>query len=195
MSPPKLMTKTERETVRKVLRQWRVPSRQIDAVLRHGVFGPGATGLVSDEIEPGVAIMVDEARDQELAALFDWRAGLGDEGFAARWETNPAPHAHVLLCPHAPEAIYTYQVSVRRPVKLTRTFLLLVSKHAPILSLLLEPGAVIWLVPQWVAIREWAREGTGSAGDLLAHALPVGRVDTTPHGLEQALEHVGYSYA
>ena len=187
-----LMTKTEREAVRKALGQWHVPPRQIDAVLRHGVFGPGASGLVSEEIEPGVAIRVDEARDRQLAKVFEWRARLGDEEFVAHWATNPAPHAHVLLCPHAPEAIYAYQVSVLRPVKLTRTFLLLVSKHARILSLLLEPGAVIWLVPQSIALREWAREGAGTAYDLLRHALPVGTVDTPPRGLMQALEHVGF---
>ena len=79
-----------------------------------------------------------------------------------------------------------------RPVKLTRTFLLLVSKHARILSLLLEPGAVIWLVPQTVAMREWAREGVGTAYDLLSHALRVGRVEARPRGLEEALEHVGH---
>jgi hypothetical protein len=192
MSATALMTKTEREAVRRALGQWQVPRRQIDAVLRHGVFGPGATGLVSKEIEPGVAILVDEGRDGQLARLFEWRARVGDEEFAASWETNPAPHAHVLLCPHAQEAIYAYQVSVLRPVKLTRTFLLLVSKQAKILALLLEPGAVIWLVPQTIAVREWAREGAGTAHDLLRHALPVGTVDRRPRGLEQALAHVRF---
>jgi len=98
----------------------------------------------------------------------------------------------VLLCPHAPEAICAYQVSVLRPVKLTRTFILLVSKHARILAVLREPGAVIWLVPQSVAMREWAREGAGTAYDLLRHALPVGTVETPPRGLERALSHVGF---
>jgi hypothetical protein len=67
-----------------------------------------------------------------------------------------------------------------------------VSKHARILSLLLEPGAVIWLVPESVALREWAKEGAGAAYDLLRHALPVGTVDAPPRGLERALEHVGF---
>lgn len=185
----------EREAVSRAPGQSHVPRGQIDAVLRHGVFGPGATGLVSEEIEPGVAIRVDETRDRQLARLFEWRAGLDDEQFAAQWETNPARHAHVLVCPHAPEATYAYQVRVLRPVKLTRTLLLLVSKHARILSLLLEPGAVIWLVPQAIAMREWASEGVGTADDLLAHALPVGQVKTPPRGLEQALGHFGYSDA
>jgi hypothetical protein len=195
MSATELMTRTERTTVRKALGQWHVPRRQIDAVLRHGVFGPGASGLVFEKVEPGVAIRVDEARDRQLARLFEWRAGLDDDQFADQWETNPGPHAHVLLCPHAPEAIYAYQVSVLRPVRLTRAFLLLVSKHARILSLLLQPGAVIWLVPQTIAIRERAKEGAGTADGLLDHALPVGQVETPPRGLQLALEHVGYSDA
>lgn len=82
-----------------------------------------------------------------------------------------------------------------RPVKLTRTFLLLVSKHARILSLLFEPGSVICLVPQAVAIREWAKEGAGTADELLDHMLPVGQVEIPPRGLEQALEHVRFSEA
>lgn len=93
MSPVKLMTKTERATVREALGQWHVPRRQIDAVLRHGVFGAGASGLLFEEIEAGVAIRVDETRDRELARLFQWRAALKDEEFIARWETDPAPHA------------------------------------------------------------------------------------------------------
>lgn len=186
------ISKPERNQLRRVLNQWRVPPRQAEEILRHAVFGPGALGLDSDQMERGVAIMVDERRDSELAGLFDWRARLGDEAFAAEWETNPAPHAHVLLCPHAPEAIYAYTVRAIRPAELTRTYLLLVSKHARILSFLRQPGATIWLVPQTVALREWAKEGLGIAYEVYSRALPVGVVDAPPAGLDSALEHVGY---
>jgi len=143
-------------------------------------------------MERGVAIMVDERRDPELARLFEWRARLDDEAFAAEWETNPFPHAHVLLCPHAQEAIYAYRVSVIRPVTLTRTYLLLVSRQARILSLLREPGATVWLIPQGLAWRERAKEGAGTAYDVYSRALPIGVVPTPPSGLDLALEHVGY---
>ncbi len=155
------------------------------------MFGPGALGLTSHDMEPAVAIMVDETRDPTLARLFRWRAELGGEEFADLWLTEPTPRAHVVICPHAPEALWTYQVNMLRPLELQRSYLLLVSKHAHVLSLLLKPGSVVWLMPQWVAISEWAREGLGTAHDLLAHALPVGQVTAPPAGLEAALAHVG----
>ena len=182
----------ERATLRQVLRDWRVPAQQAAVILRHAVSGPGAVGLVPADAERGVGIMVNEVQDPKLARLFGWRARLEDEQFARRWQTDPVPRAHVILCPHAPEAIWAYHLVVRRPVKLERTYLLLFSKHAPILSFLEQSGSVIWLVPETVAVREWAREGLGTADELVACALPVGAVQAPLPGLEMALEHVGY---
>jgi hypothetical protein len=189
MSRAERLREPERVTLRRLPGQWRVPRRQIEAAAPSRVRPRRARAALRGGA--GVAIMVDEARDRRLAGLFAWRRALGEAAFAAAWETNPAPHAHVLFCPHAPEALYAYQVSVLRPVTLTRTFLLPVSKHAHVLSLLREPGAVIWLVPQRVAIREWAREGVGSYEELVPHMLPVGQVQMPRRGLERALEHVG----
>ncbi len=191
MSAREPMSREERSRLRKVLCRWRVPPTQVEAMLDHAVFGPGALGLDSEQMEPGVAIMVDETRDPTMARLFRWCAQLRDEQFAAQWQTKPTARAHVLMCPFAPEALWAYRVEVLRPVKLERTYLLLVSKHAHVLSLLLKPGSIVWLVPQMVAMREWAREGLGTAYDLLSRALPVGRVTEPPRGLEQTLEHVG----
>ena len=78
---------------------------------------------------------------------------------------------------------------------MTRTFLLALSKTAHILTFLREPGATIWLVPQTVAMREWAKEGLGVFEDLYSRALPVGIVTAPPAGLEAALAHVGFTGA
>jgi hypothetical protein len=188
----KLMTAYERDTMRRTFSQWHVPPRQAEEILRHAVFGPGALGLRSEQMEPGVAIMVNERRDPQLASLFRWRDQVGDEQVAAQWRIDPVARAHVVMCPHAPEAVWAYHVTVLGPIALTRTYLLLVSKHAHVLSLLRESDSVVWLVQQSVAMREWAREGLGTAYDLLSHALPVGLVTAPPRGLEQALEHVGF---
>jgi hypothetical protein len=189
------MSNAERKKLRKHLKQWRLPSKQVDQILRHAVFGPGAVRLDFDQQDRGIGIMVDESRDPELAGLFDWRARLDVNEFAFEWQTNAMPRAYGLLCPDAPEAIYAYNVEVLRPVKLTRTYLLLASKQARILAYLREPGTTIWLVPQAVAWREWAKEGLGTADDVFSRALPVGQVNTRPVHLDTVLRHIGFSEA
>jgi hypothetical protein len=136
--------------------------------------------------------MVDEGRDPQLERLFDRRAELDDDAFLDEWESG-APHAHTLLCPQAPEALFAFTVRVIRPIALTRTYLLLVSKQARMLSFLRQRGATIWLVPRAVALREWAKEGAGTGYELYSQALPVGLVTAPPVGLGAALGHVGFS--
>lgn len=191
----RLMTREERSELRRELRSWRVPRREIERLLQHAVFGPGATDLVADRIEPRVGIMVDESRDPALARAFARRAELDDDAFLAEWQTGDPPYGRTILCPHAPQALFAYAVSIARPVALTRMFLLALTKTAHILTFLREPGATIWLVPQTVALREWAKEGLGVFEDLYSRALPVGIVTRPPAGLEAALEHVGFTGA
>lgn len=192
MSKAQLLTKPERNRIRQVLGEWRIPPAVIKEILRDGVFGPGVLGFEQDGVDRGIAITVDEGRDPQLARLFDRRAELDDDAFLEEWESG-APHAHTLLCPQAPEALFAFTVRVNRPITLTRTYLLLVSKQARILSLLRQRGATIWLVPHAVALREWAKEGTGTGYELYSQALPVGLVTAPPVGLDAALGHVGFS--
>jgi hypothetical protein len=192
MSKAQLLTKPERKRIQGVLGEWRIPPAIIKEVLRDGVFGPGVLGFEQDGVDRGVAIMVDEDRDPQLARLFDRRAELDDDAFLEEWESG-APHAHTLFCPQAPEALFAFTVRVNRPIALTRTYLLLVSKQARMLSFLRQRDATIWLVPHAVALREWAKEGAGTGYELYSQALPVGLVEMPPAGLGAALRHVGFS--
>lgn len=191
MSNAQLLTKAERNKLRAVLAEWRIQPALIKAILRDGVFGPGVLGFEQDGVDRGVAIMVDEARDPQLARLFGRRAELDDDAFLAEFESG-APRTHALRCPRAPEALLAITVRVNRPTALTRTYLLLVSKQARILSLLRQPGATVWLVPHTVALNEWTKEGAGTGYDLYSRALPVGLVTSPPAGLDAALDHVGF---
>jgi hypothetical protein len=193
MSRAQLLTRPERKRIRKVLGQRRVEPAVTRELLRHAVFGPGVLGFEQDDrVDRGVAIMVDQGRDPELARLFRRRAELDDDAFLEEWESG-AQRAHTLLCPQRPEALFAFTVCVNRPVALTRTYLLLVSKQARMLSLLRRPGATIWLVPHAVALREWAKEGAGTGYELHSQALPIGLVTTPPVGLGAALAHVGWA--
>lgn len=185
-----LMNPSERTRIREVLREWGVPRSQIEAILRDGVFGPGTIGS-DDEPDPGVGIMVDERRDARLARLFEWRARIGDAEFAAGFRTR-APHAVIFLCPHGPQALLAFTIEVLRPLKLRRTYLLLLAKQPRIIAILRRPGAVAWLVPHDTAISEWAKEGAGTPEELYSRALPVGTVTRPPAGLARALAHVGF---
>ena len=192
MSGAQLLTKPERNRIREVLGEWRIPPAIIKQVLRDGVFGPGVLGFEQDGSDRGVAIMVDEGRDPQLARLFHRRVELDDDAFLDEWESG-APRAHTLFCPQAPEALFAFTVRVNRPIALTRTYLLLVSKQARMLSFLRQRGATIWLVPHAVALREWAKEGAGTGYELYSQALSVGLVTAPPVGLGAALGHVGFS--
>ena len=180
----------ERTRIREVLREWGVPRLQIEAILRDGVFGPGTIGT-DDEPDPGVGLMVDERRDPQLGRLFQWRARIGDGEFAAGFSTR-APHAVIFLCPHAPQALLAFTVEVLRPLKLRRTYLLVVAKQPWIIAILRRPGAVAWLVPQATAISDWAKEGADTPEELYSRALSVGSVTRPPAGLARALARVGF---
>ena len=184
------MHPSERMKVREALLEWGVPRSQIEAILQDGVFGPGTIGTDA-EPDPGVGLMVDEHRDPKLARLFEWRARVENDEFAQRFRAR-APHAAIFLCPHAPQALLAFTIEVRRPVKVRRTYLLVVASQPRTIAILRRPGAGVWLVPHTAAISDWAKEGAGNPWELYSRALPVGSVTRPPMGLARALAHVGY---
>lgn len=190
-----LLSAEERERLTTFLAEWGAPPHVIADTLNDAVFGPGVIALQSDDpaLAPGVGIIVDDERDRDLAHLFERRALLDDQSFLAQWQAGPHPHTRVLLCPHGPEAMLAYTIEVTRPIKLSRTFLLLISKQAAILSTLQQSGASVWLFPKDIALREGARQGKGSAYDIYSRALPLGAVTAPTTNLDIALKHVGYN--
>jgi hypothetical protein len=192
MSHQDLLSDAERTRLTRVLSSWGLAPKEIINLLHDAVFPPGISGGKPEGMEPFVAIMIDQTRDPGLAHLFEWRAGRDDLAFAAEWKTGAGSQARTILSPRAPEALFAYTIDITSPAPFRRTYLILVSKQANVLSLLLKPGTSIWLVPQPAAVTEWAKEGTGTAYDLLATALPVGVVQAPPVALRQALEHVGH---
>ncbi len=138
-----LLSAEERERLTALLTEWDAPPQLIQDTLTDAAFGPGVMALQPDDpaLRPGIGIIVDEERDPDLARLFERRGLLDDQSFIADWEAGPRPHTRVLLCPHGPEAMLAYTIEVIRPITLTRTFLLLISKQAAVLSALQLLGA------------------------------------------------------
>ena len=188
-----LLNPQEQSKITDALTSWGVGREVIAETLTDAVFGPGLIGMYPDDptLSIGVGILVDEHRDPALAGLFHRRRRItNDRAFLKRWRTGVF-HTRLVLCPHAPEALVALGVSIERPRRLRRTYLLLASKGAHVLTYLTQPGAHVWLVPQQVGMREWAREGTGTAYDIWGQSLPLGHIQTPINSIRLALRHVG----
>jgi hypothetical protein len=188
----RLMTREERVTVRRELRSWQVRRGDVERLLRDAVFGPGATAMLAEGIEPGVGIVVDASRDPALERAFDRRAELDDDAFLAEWQIGDRPYGRTVLCPHAPQALFAYTVSIARPVAVTRTFLLALSKTAHILTFLRKPGRRSGSCRRRSRCANGRRRASASLRICNSRALPVGIVTAPPAGLEAALAHVGF---
>jgi hypothetical protein len=174
------------------LAEWGMPSEQITEILSDAVFGPGVIGMQPERVGLGVGILVEETRDPELSALFEHRRRITDDrAFLANWRLGPV-RIGTVRCPHSPEAIFGYSITIEQPIALSRTFLLLLSKQAHILSWLQHPATSVWLVPHSAGIEAWAKEGAGTAGELWAQCLPLGEIELPSVNLGLALKHVGY---
>jgi hypothetical protein len=167
----------------------------VKETLRYAVFGPGVVGVEAQasKAHHDLAILVDDERDTELARLFDLRRDVDDEAFATGWTLDMPGQILTLASPTAPEALCAYTIEIARPVNLRRTFMLLLSKQAQLLSWLQQPGTTVWLTPKAAGLRAWAREGLSTPEDFYAASLPVAVVQEPSMGLGLALRHVGFS--
>ena len=119
------------------------------------------------------------------------RAERDDQAFLADWKVDRT-HTRVLRAPEAPEALIAYIVFISKPIRLTRTYLLLASKGGRALEWLAQPGTNVWLIPHRLAIREWAKEGLGSSQDIYDRILPIGEVLEPSLAIEAAMTHIDH---
>jgi hypothetical protein len=180
---------------RRALKAWGMTRVEIDNTLRWATLGPGLAQMTATDpgIPQGLGIVIDEARDADLARLFALRERLDDDEFLAQWESSPASAARVVMDPASPQALLRYTLVIERPERVERRFLFLVHKLAPQLLWLQQPGTQLWLVPQRIA--QSAPAGITSAYDIVSRCLPVGMVSAPLAGLDEALAHVGYAEA
>ena len=185
----------ERALFAEILSAWGGSPDLVEETLRDAVFGPGVVGVEAQASKPNhdLAILVDDERDPELARLFNFRRDLDDEVFVAQWRVDVPGQILTLASPSAPEALCAYTVEIARPVNLRRTFMLMVSKQARLLSWLQEPGTAVWLTPKAADLRAWAQEGLGTPDDFYATSLPLAVVQQPSMGVGLALRHVGFT--
>ena len=188
-----LLSATERERLTAMLTRWQVDPSTIADTLKHAVFSPGLAGLQSadPEMNPGVAIMIDEQRDPTIARIFQHRAAQDDQTFLADWKPE-STHTRVLLDPERSEALVAYTIHITRPQAITRTYLLLASSGGQPLAWLAQPGTHVWLIPHHLATQQWAKEGAGAAADIYDRMLPLGEVTDPGLAIEASLQHIRY---
>jgi hypothetical protein len=174
----------------KALSAWGMTDADVEDTLRWSTFSPGLIEMKSDdpEMPPGVAILVDESEDDDLARLFALRERLDDDEFLAQWEISPDRAARVVLNPAGPQAVFRYAMSIERPERVERRFLFLVHALAPQLVAFQQPGTQLWLIPKHVAMEQ--ASGVTSAYEVISHCLPVGMITEPLPTLDRALAHV-----
>ena len=73
---------------------------------------------------------------------------------------------------HAPQALLAFTIEVRRPVKVRRTYPLVVASQPRTIAILRRPGAGVWLVPHSAAISDWAKEEPATRGSCTPARCP-----------------------
>jgi hypothetical protein len=182
----------EREQITSTLADWGVERWLSDVLLADATFGPGAIGWPDNNrgVAAGLGILIDPGRDPQIAAVFHRRRKIHDDRkFVASYQTTPTS-AWAILSPEGPEALIGIQAAITKPRHIQRTFLLLGSRNLPLLEPLTKTGSTIWLVPKHIGVREWAREGTGTAYDIWKHSLPLGYITTPMASIQLALHHL-----
>jgi hypothetical protein len=180
----------EHARLAQLLARWGTSPEEIAAVLADASFGPGVISVTADpDLPPGVGIIIDTDTDQALGALLGWRTRASNEDVAAGVEVSQIA-ATTFLCPDGPEALLAYTIQLSRPWELRRTFLLMLSTRLDIYAALTRPGTTIWLVPHRTAIREWAREDTGTANDVWHESLPIAQTTSDSLAIAHALQHI-----
>jgi hypothetical protein len=148
--------------------------------------GPQGIGIVVPEDDQVVGAAFALRRQADDAVLDElWRPG------SARWSFLAHPDVPVALLRFAP-SVEARLTPAARWQQMERAFLFDPGQLGPMLVGFLEPGRLIWLVPESVAVRAQMR-GAADPGnlydDMLAHCLLVGAVpeDARPRSVEEAM--------
>jgi hypothetical protein len=157
---------------------------QIEPIPSGGPHGIGIVVPEDDQVLGPVFALRRQANDALLDEL--WRASSG------RWSFLAHPTVDVALLRYGLSAEVRPSSTAAPWVSIERAFLFDPQRLADMLRGFLEPGRMIWLVPESVAISAGAR-GTADPGnlydDMLAHCLPVDVVpeNARARSVEEAL--------
>jgi hypothetical protein len=171
---------------------WGMTETQVAETLEATDFGFGLVELGAADGEPsrGVAIVVDDRRDERLRELFAWRKQATDEEYAAGWATAGPPHVRVVLGPDE-QALVRFGITISAPAPLERRYLFAVPLIARVLAKMQIPGTGIWLVPATVIEKEAAGGGPRAAYEVADRCLQVGVIERAVPSIDEALAHVG----
>ncbi len=168
---------------------WGLSTAEIDETLEGTSFSFGLVELAPEPAKhhPEIAIVVDDRRDPELSELFDWRESSANAAVDPEWEP---PLIRVILGADE-QALLRLGVTIVKPNRVERRFLLSVNVDAKLLTLMQISGTGIWLAASSRIQREAARGGPSDVYDLRSHCLLVGRVADPIESLDEALAHIG----
>jgi hypothetical protein len=178
-----------REQFTEALGGWGLSAEEIADTLEGTASSFGLVELKPDaeKRHPEIAIIVNDRRDPELRELFAWRESGAD---GAEWEVEQPPLIRVILGADE-QALLRFGLTIVKPQRVERRFLLSVNAEAKLLTLMQISGTGIWLVAASAVQREAARGGPGDAYDLRPRSLLVGRVTDPIESLDEALAHIG----
>jgi hypothetical protein len=171
---------------------WGLSAQEIADTLEGCSLSFGLVELKPDteRAHPEVAIVVDDRRDAELRDLFAWRESTDDDAYEAEWEVEQPPPVRVILGA-GEQALMRLGVTILRPQRVERRFLLSVNAEADLLAMMQISGTRIWLAGSSAVQREAARSGPGGVYDLRSRCLLVGRVGDPIGSVDEALAHIG----
>jgi hypothetical protein len=182
----------QREAYTDALGSWGMSPVEIAETLEGTALSLGLVELKpdADRVHPEIAIVVDDRRDPELTELFAWRESITDAAYDADWEVEQPPLMRVILGADE-QALVRFGVTILKPARVERRFLLSVNADATLLTMMQISGTGIWLAASSTIAREVARGGPSDAYDLRSRCLVVGRVVDPIESLDEALAHVG----
>ena len=187
------MRDSEREQFTEALAGWGMTAQEIADTLEGTAFCLGLVELtpVDDKAPPEIAIVVDDRRDTELRELFAWRESGTEAAYWEDWDVLQPPPIRLILGSDE-QALLRFGVTIVKPSRLERRFMLAVHAEARLLTMMQIAGSGIWLVPSSAVQREAAaHEGRVDVYDLRSRSLLVGRVFDPIVSLDEALAHVG----
>jgi hypothetical protein len=182
----------QREAYTDALGSWGLGPEEIADTLEGTALSLGLVELKPDaeRAHPEIAIVVDDRRDDELRQLFAWRESITEAVYRDDWEVEQPPLMRVILGA-GDQALVRFGVTILKPSRVERRFLLSVNAEAKLLMMMQISGTGIWLAASSEIAREVARGGPTDAYDLRSRCLIVGRVVDPIASLDEALAHVG----